>query len=156
MDDPTIKCPQCGAEIPLTETLSSQIKESLRREYETKAKVHEKELASREKNLYEEMAKLEHLKKDVSEQVETRLKAEKNKILAEAKKEAESKLGLEMKDLQAQLVEKDGQLGAAQKAELEFRKQIRDLEAQKKNIGIEIVRRPGGSTSGGTYASFLG
>lgn len=141
MPEPTIKCPQCGAEIPLTETLSSQIKESLRREYETKAKVREKELASREKNLQEEMAKLETIKKDVNAQVEARLKVEKGKILAEAKKEAESKLGLEMKDLQAQLTEKDGQLGIAQRAELEFRKQIRELEAQKKNVELEIIRR---------------
>ena len=141
MAEPIIKCPQCGTEIPLTETLSSQIKESLRREYESKAKAREKELADREKNLQEEIVKLEALKKDINAQVEARLKVEKNKILAEAKKETESKLGLEMKDLQAQLMEKDGQLGAAQTAELEFRKQIRDLEAQKKSMEIEIARR---------------
>jgi len=45
MSDQTIVCPNCGKEIPLTETLFHQIKESLRKEYDNKAREKELELA---------------------------------------------------------------------------------------------------------------
>ena len=51
MLDQTIKCPHCGKEIPLTETLSLQIKESLLKEVEEKTKEKELELSEREKLL---------------------------------------------------------------------------------------------------------
>jgi len=40
----TIKCPECGTEIPLTEAISSRLSEEIRREYECKAQAKEREL----------------------------------------------------------------------------------------------------------------
>ena len=41
----TIKCPECGAEIPLTEAISSRLSEEIRKEYESKTQAKERELA---------------------------------------------------------------------------------------------------------------
>ncbi len=51
MPDQTINCPHCNKEIPLTETLFHQIKESLRKEYDDKAREKEQELTRREKQV---------------------------------------------------------------------------------------------------------
>ncbi len=108
MPDQTIKCPHCGKEIPLTETLSHQIKENLRKEFEEK------------------------------------VKTEKEKWKQEAKKEAESDILIELKDLKKQITEKDEKIEQFQNNELEFRKKMRELEEQKKNVDLEVERKVDG------------
>ena len=44
MANQTITCPHCKKEIPLTEAISHQIREELRKEFETEAKKREQEL----------------------------------------------------------------------------------------------------------------
>lgn len=80
MSDQTITCPYCGKEIPLTETLSHQIKEGLQREFELKARERELELAKREKLLAEEVKILEDSKKSIDQQVFQKLQAERTKV----------------------------------------------------------------------------
>jgi len=38
MSDQTIKCPKCGAKIPLSEALTTQIEDSIRAQYEAEAR----------------------------------------------------------------------------------------------------------------------
>lgn len=108
MLDQTIICPHCGKEIPLTETLSHQIKENLRKEFEEE------------------------------------VKTEKEKWKQEAKKEAESDILIELKDLKKQITEKDEKIEQFQNNELEFRKKMRELEEQKKNVDLEVERKVDG------------
>jgi hypothetical protein len=63
MLDQTIICPNCGEKIPLTETLSYQIKESLLKEMGEQVKEKERELEKRKKLLDKEVQKLEDSKK---------------------------------------------------------------------------------------------
>lgn len=141
MSDQTITCPYCGKEIPLTETLSHQIKEGLQKEFEMKARERELELAKREKLLAEEVEILEDSKKSIDQQVFQKLQAERTKVKLEVRKEVESAIRVELKDLQEQNVEKERKLAEAQKVELEFRKKIRELDELRKNQELEIVRK---------------
>ncbi len=140
MQDQTIICPNCGKKIPLTETLTHQIKDNLRKEFEVKANELELALAKREKELTEETEKIEKTKQSLEKQVSERLKAETDKLKREAKKEAIASLEVEFKDLREQNAEKEKKLEEARKAELEFRKKMRELEEQKKNIELEVAR----------------
>lgn len=141
MQDQTITCPYCGKEIPLTETLSHQIKEGLQREFELKSRERELELAKREKLLAEEVKILEDSKKSIDQQVSQRLQAEREKLKQETRKEVEEAVRIELKDLQEQNVEKERKLAEAQKVELEFRKKVRELEELRKNQELEIIRK---------------
>lgn len=141
MSDQTITCPYCGKEIPLTETLSHQIKEGLRKEFELKSRDRELELAKREKILAEEKKILENSKKAIDQQVSQRLQAEREKLKQEARKEVENAIQVKLKDLQEQNNEKEVKIAEAQKAELEFRKKIRELEELRKNQELEITRK---------------
>jgi len=131
MTDQTIKCPHCGNEIPLSETLFHQIKENLRKEFEDAVKVKEQELAKREKLLNEKAKQVEDSEKVISQQVTEKLKSEREKLKQEAKKEAESAILIELKDLKTQITEKDKKIEQFQNNELEFRKKMRELEEQK-------------------------
>lgn len=48
---------------------------------------------------------------------------------------------VELRDLKEQIVEKDKKIEIFQNNELEFRKKMRELEDQKKNVDLEIVSR---------------
>ncbi|MFN3531641.1 MAG: DUF2130 domain-containing protein [Candidatus Brocadia sp.] len=141
MPDQTIICPYCGKEIPLTETLSHQIKEELRKEFEQKAREKESELAKRENLLADEIKKIEDAKKEIDQQVLQKLQAERERLKQEAKKEVEEAIRVKLKDLQEQNVEKERKLAEAEKAELEFRKRIRELEELRRNQELEITRK---------------
>lgn len=134
MPEQTIKCPNCGKEIPLTETLFHQIKESLRKEFEVQAKEKEQELAKREKQV-------EDSEKTIEQRVSEKLKAEREKLKQDGKKEAEEALLLERKDLQEQLAEKEKKIEESQSIELDLRKKVREAEEAKKDAELIVARR---------------
>ncbi|QQR66750.1 MAG: hypothetical protein IPI25_00295 [Candidatus Brocadia sp.] len=141
MPDQTITCPYCTKEIPLTETLSHQIKEGLQKEFELKARERELKLARREKSLAEEMKTLEDARKSIDQQVSQKLQAERERLKLESRKEVEDTIRVELKDLKDQNVEKERKLAEAQRVELEFRKRVRELEELGKNQELEIARK---------------
>ena len=141
MPDQTIKCPHCGKEIPLTETLSLQIKESLWKEVEEKTKEKELELSGREKLLEEKKKQVEDSEKTIDQQVADKLKTAREKLKQEARKEAESAILVELKDLKEQIADKEQKIEKFQNNELEFRKKMRELEEQKKNVDLEVERK---------------
>lgn len=96
-----IKCPKCGEQIPLTETLHHQLIESARNE----------------------------------------LKQEKVKLEKEALIKARSALNLELKEMSEQIEEKEQKLKEAQNAELELRREKRNLEERKKTFELEVTRK---------------
>lgn len=134
MQDQTIKCPYCSKAIPLTETLSAQIKDSLRKEYEDKARLKEGELKRRE----EELAKKE---REQNETLAKRLSLEKAKIAEEMEKRAREKMALEIKDLKEEKEEKERLLAESRRAELELRKKTRELEEKEKALELDVARK---------------
>ena len=137
----TIRCPECGTEIPLTEAISSQLSEEIRREYECRAQAKERELAKEREALAARERQLEESRRAVDEAVAKKVAEERVRVEAEAKKKASESVALAVADLQNQVAEKEKALGVAQKNELEIRKKQRELEAEKRNMDLEVARR---------------
>jgi len=169
MNTSFITCPKCGTNIELTEAFTHQVEEKLREEYDKKLAADKVKLEGRLKKEAEDKVSLElkDLKTQVEEkdkrvkeaekgelelrrrqrdieereknlplEVQRKLDEEKEKI----KKEAEDKLGLELKALQGQVKEKDKRLKEAQDNELDLRKRQQALEEREKSFELERQR----------------
>lgn len=141
MNEATIKCPTCGTNIPLTETLSNQLREKYAREMDEKLKAKETDFAARELKLSDDSQKLAELQQGIERQVAEKVLAESNKVKKQARLDAEKAIDLELKDIKEQVAEKDRKLADAQRQEIEYRKQVRALEEQKRSIELEVLRR---------------
>ncbi len=140
-----IKCPECNALIPITETLQHQLTETVRKEYEEKLAEQKHALSKQQKELTQKEKAIEEKEKDINERIRQGLKVEieaQKKILSEkAKKEARDEISLEMKDLRDDLKTKEEKLEEAKKTELQLRKRERELEARTKDIELEVARK---------------
>lgn len=134
MAEDTIKCPNCGFVIPISEALTHQIQDRLKIEMEAGVKKREAELLEKEK-------KLSQAKAGIDEQVAMRLKAEMTKIQTQAVQKAEEKVKVELEDLKVQVTEKEKKIAEAQKLELEIRKRQRELEEKEKAQELEFARK---------------
>ena len=139
--DQTIICPKCSSEIPLTETLSQQIRESLMRELEVEVKSREAVLAERGKKLDEGQKELEAAKLTVEQRVAEQLKDKETTLRQAIKADIESSIQAELKDLQEQIEKKDQRLKESQGNELDLRKRARDLEDRQKSLELEVARK---------------
>lgn len=141
MPERTLKCPNCGREIPLSETLYDQVKESIQREFEEKTKEAEDRFKKREQSLLAESIKLQELKQSIDKEVAEKIKEGAEKLRQDAIREAELSLQTQLKDMQEQITEKDKKLQEAQENELSLRKRTRELEDAKKGLELEVQRR---------------
>ena len=141
MIDQNIICPNCGKEIPLTETLFNQVREGLRKEFEGESKEREAAIAAREKKVCEQQEEIQSAQNAIAKQVEERLKTEEEKIKQTARIEAETALKVEISDLKQQIFENNSKAQQAMNNELDLRRKVRDLEEQKKNVDLEIARK---------------
>lgn len=116
MAEERITCPKCGAEIPLSEALTSKIEERLRGSYQEQAKETERKLA-------------EHYQKALSE------------AQTKALEKAQEQVSLQLADMKEELQEKTQKLQDTQKRELELLRKQRELEDQRKNLDLELERK---------------
>ena len=75
MIEPIIICPNCSAEIKLTESLAAPLIEATRKEYEAKIAQKEQNVSRRETTLKIQLKALEEAKEAIDEQVAEKLKA---------------------------------------------------------------------------------
>lgn len=141
MSDPQIICPNCSSEIPLTETLTNQVKTQLKKELTAENKKLQDNLNQQKQVLDEQKKQIVVEKQEISKKIAEELEKEKIQLWQKAKEEASKKNDLELKDLQEQNKEINDKLANAQKNELELRKQTRELEEQKKNLDLEMQRK---------------
>lgn len=139
--DDNIKCPSCGTLIPISETLIHQITEQTRGKLAEEMVAEKKALTERENELAEKEKTLLASKEEMDKDFEKQLMDRSAVIRAEAVLKAKSEVALEMKDLKAQADEQEKRLQEAQAAELEFRKEKRELEEQRRNLNLEVERR---------------
>ena len=140
MPDTTITCPKCGAEIPLTEAVSHRVREQLAADFEKQRAELNTALNAREQKLAAERTTLDQRVQAIQAEVARQLDIERKKLTAEAARQAEEKLGTEMKDLQARDVEQRAKLKDAQDTELALRRQQRELEEAKAALALEVER----------------
>ena len=141
MNEGMITCPKCGAEIPLTEAVSHQVRDQLEAQFQKQRKEHNEAITAREKKLQAETDALLQRQKDLSAVVALQVDAGREKLLVEAARMAEEKLNTQLKDLQSQLLEQQLKANTAQAAELELRKKQRELEEAKAGLELEVARK---------------
>jgi hypothetical protein len=152
MPEPTIICPKCKAEIPLTESLAAPLLEITRKQYERKLSQKDKEIEQREEVLRDKEKKIAEVRRrldqQVAEQVNQQLKAERVRIIAEEGKKARLANALEvevknreLEGLKEVLAEKDRKLAEAHKAQVEALKKQRQLDDAKRALELTVEKR---------------
>jgi hypothetical protein len=137
MNQPTITCPHCEAEITLTEPLAVPLIRATRKKIAEK----EAEIARRESALGAKRAKLAKAVELIEQQFTTRLESERERIAAEEAEKARLlwATGLESKsqevaDLQRELQERDHKLAEAQAAQTELIRKQQELVDAKQRV----------------------
>lgn len=119
MADQTFLCPKCGTSIPLTEALNARA-----------TQVAEERLASDRANLRKQ------LEQEFADKMTTAVK----KASVQAQEEARKQQGIELRDLENRLKERDRQLEQARDQELQLRTKTRQLEEAKANWELQKAR----------------
>jgi hypothetical protein len=137
----TLTCPKCGTEIPLEEAVTHQIREELVCEFQARSAQREKAFVDREAKLATLQTQLDKSQETLDQEVERRIHAQADQLRAQARKQAEAVLGLQLQDLRLELGEKELKLAEATKAELEMRKRQRELESRQQALDLEVARK---------------
>lgn len=152
MTEPTITCPNCKAEIKLTESLAAPLIESTRQQYEEALAKKDSDVAKREqairekeKLLTDEKTKLDE---QVANQVAEQLKKDRSRIAGEEAKKAKllaatdlEEKTKEITDLQDVLKQRDVKLAEAQKVQAELIRKQRELDDAKRELELTVEKR---------------
>ncbi len=136
----SIECPSCGQLIPITETLHHQLSEKARAELRQEVAEQQKAVRVKENELKRKEEELRDAEQKVEEQVKSRVVAEKAKVEQAALKKARADVAVELADLVQEATEREGKLKKAQEAELQLRKDKRELEEAKRSFELEMTR----------------
>ena len=137
----TIRCPSCGWEIAVSETLTAQIHQQLRQEFDAEAKRKDSDLAKRVDEIRQREQLLTASREAMEQEIAGRVDQERNRLVQEAKTRAQESMATEMQDLKEQLTEARVKVTDAQKIELQLRRDRRDLEDQKKELELAVCRQ---------------
>lgn len=148
MTEPTITCPNCKAEIKLTESLAAPLIEAIRKEYERRLSQKDADISKREVLLKEKEESLSKAKETIDEQVAEKIKLERTQIIADEAKKARLAVASdleqksnEVKDLNDVLNQQSEKLAEAQKAQVELIRKQRELDDAKREMELTIEKR---------------
>lgn len=113
MQDQTIKCPKCNTKIPLSETLTHQIKEDLE----------------------------ERLKREFKRERDEFVQKEKAKLWVVAQRKAKEKLAVELRDRERELADQKKRMKDLEDTEIKLRRAKRELEERERRAELELERR---------------
>ncbi|MCX7793301.1 MAG: DUF2130 domain-containing protein [Thermodesulfovibrionales bacterium] len=119
----TIRCPQCGREINVSEVLYSQLEEKIKKVYQAK-----------EEELLEQQ---ERLKESIEKEFEERLKASRTRIEEELRRRIEEEHSIKINLLQKELQEKTEKVKELHSALIEIEKLKREKELMREQITLE-------------------
>lgn len=145
MSEPTITCPKCNTEIPLTESLAAPLLRAAREQYERKFAEKDAEVRSREAELAQQREELTKDRQNLDAQLTERLKVERAKIVEEEIQRARTTMqsefdakAQELTALQQVVAQKDEKLAAAQKAQIELIRKQRELDDARREMDLTI------------------
>jgi hypothetical protein len=148
MDEPTILCQNCKSEIKLTESLAAPLIEATRLRFERAIAEKEAEIAKRESAIHEQRGAIEKARETIDEQISQKLKAAREKIIAEEAKKAKLILetnieqkAKEVADLQEVLRDRDIKLAEAQKAQADVLRKQRELDDAMREVDLTVERK---------------
>ena len=159
MSDLNIQCPNCGAEIKLTESLAQPLVQKMREDFQRQLELKDREaahrleaanakIAEREALLRTQREKLEAEKASMEEQVRRLAEEQRKKIAEEEARRAQARAAGELEaknrelhDAQELLKIRDAKLAEAQKAQVEFLQKQRQLEDDRREMELNIEKR---------------
>ncbi len=148
MTEPTIICPNCKTEIPLTASLAAPLIEAMRRDYEKRLAQKDTDIAKRESTLREREEALAKARDSIDEQVAEKLKRERTKIAADEARKAKQVLANDLQQkadeitqLQEVLKQRDDKLKEAQKAQADLLRKQRELDDAKRELELTVEKR---------------
>lgn len=145
MAQDSIKCPNCGSMIPLSEALSHDIEERARLRFQAELEQNKKEfqaqLLEKDKEL---QSKLENERKTLSskiDEIEEKYKKDKTELEKKLKEAATEEVSVELADLKAQVETGKKRLKEAQEQEIALRKRQHELEEKEQALELEMARK---------------
>ncbi len=145
MPEQLIECPECGHKFPLASGLRHGIENDVRKELEKKFVEKEKNLAStlskKEKELIRREGEVKSAEDAIAEQVDTRLREEREKLRAKARKEAQEEVAVTLREQEQRVLHIQAKLKEAQEQELEVRRLKVSAEEAKREVELTVERR---------------
>jgi hypothetical protein len=148
MAEPTVVCPQCSAEIKLTESLAAPLLESVRRQYEQRLSQKDADIAKREQLIQQREATLQKERANVDAEIAQRVQQECTRIAADEAKKARIALAQDLEQktkeigtLQEILKDRDAKLTEAQKAQAELIRKQRELDDARRELELTVAKR---------------
>lgn len=136
----TLVCPSCGADIAVSETLTAQIRQHLRQDFEREARRKDRDLEQRLEELGRQRQTLDADRQALDQEIAARLADAQARLASEARAQAQQAVALELHDLEGQLAEAQGKIADARKAELQLRRERRDLEERHRELDLSVTR----------------
>ena len=137
----TIVCPNCRTSIEVTEVLSAQLRDKLRKEIESDFLRRENLLGEREQALLRERKSVEDQSREIEQTVSQRLDVERGKLTAEAMEKAREQVTDEFRDQSKQLADTQEKLKAAQDTELALRRERNQIEEERNSLELKLMRQ---------------
>ena len=137
----TIVCPNCRTSIEVTEVLSAQLRDKLRKEIESDFLRRENLLEEREQALLRESKSLEDQSREIEQTVSQRLDVERGKLTAEAMEKAREQVTDELREQSKQLADIQEKLKAAQDTELAVRRERNQIEEERNSLELKLMRQ---------------
>ena len=141
MNPEKIICPHCENEIPLTDLLTHQISDSLRKDMEQEIRLREKTLVEKNDKIKAREEAVRKQAADVDQLVESQLLEKLKAVQADARKKASKDSETEFAALREELEEKSKKLSQSQETELALRKKSRDLEEREKTLALDVEKK---------------
>lgn len=140
----TIKCPQCGFDINVSEVLTKQTEDKMKIEYQSKFAEMEKLFNNKQKTLEIEKSKIIEEKEKQLETIDSlvkdKLKSLSKDLEDKFRKEIENEKAGEIRDLENELNQKNEQLRDLNKAKAEIERLKREKDSIKEQIELEKER----------------
>ncbi|MDR3347371.1 MAG: DUF2130 domain-containing protein, partial [Helicobacteraceae bacterium] len=145
MSEQTIKCPQCGCEISISDAMQTRIEAKFKEEYAKRRSEDERRLQEKEELVASKLQEAENAKKGAEAIIADRLNKERIKleqmIRKMAKEEAENEHRQKLDFFTAALAEKEQKLALARDAEVELLKAQAKLREEKSVFEAEMIKR---------------
>ncbi|HVS73540.1 MAG TPA: DUF2130 domain-containing protein [Phycisphaerae bacterium] len=159
MTEPTVKCPNCGSEVRLTESLAAPMVAAVRAEAAAKAAAVEDAVRKREAAVAAEAARLKEESARLADKLATEvaaereklraaLAAEKTRLAADEARKAREALALEMDqkardlaDAVARIKSQEAKLAEAQRAQAALLVRERELEDARREMELTVQKR---------------
>lgn len=143
MTDPTLKCPKCGAEVPLTEGIAAPMVAAVRSEMQ--ARIDAAESAARTAKMDADIARAD-IERDVEFKVSERARLIQAQEAAKARAEMAADFACEQKiavQAQQEAEALRAKLSEAQRAQAEALRKERELADRERELDLTVERRIG-------------